>query len=638
MENEKIKYEVKLDTSEFVEGQKKIKNTTKETNKTIEESNEKSGKSFSSLNGSMKKLALAGGGLYLLKKGLEVIVQLVKTSLKIFSEQEMAFRGLNKVAKAYSQDVSEASESAKKLSEDGLVPLTSSITTLKNLIGTGFSVAEALQIAEDMKTIGKFNRVVDDLGQAMEDSSKGIKTNSIELIENVGLTERLSTTMDKANVSIAKGINLSDNQAQRQAFLNSIRKQAIKFEEDGSTATETYSESVGKLNTAMKSLGNTFGKILAPAGKTVNKILTSATKATDDFLSGETQKKAVDVRREQLREYMINLSNSAKSERDLYQKREAQEKNFLEVQNANIEIEKLNLEAREGYISANEQKILELREVTLEKEIENTVRIREEKKVQAEKDFESQLAYEQAGQQMILDFIQTADEERITQQELINNNRQEKALKNVEIERENILTAYDKRMEFLANAQSDEDNSYEKSLEDKKKLNEKRLEIDKKYAFASKSIADELMKGGTKNINDLKKLVAEQVKITGQGKVIELTTQSITDLALSVSAAATGNYPKAGELAKSSGFALLQAGAISALIGGASKALGGGSSQTSTSSNNEANNQAQQVTNNATQTQSITYQVPDDSAIFKAMLPGLDQAARDGYNIKIISR
>ena len=53
-----------------------------------------------------------------------------------------------------------------------------------------------------MKDIGAFNNVVGDLGQAYEDSTKGLKTGSMELIENIGLTQRLSTVMKDAGIDI----------------------------------------------------------------------------------------------------------------------------------------------------------------------------------------------------------------------------------------------------------------------------------------------------------------------------------------------------------------------------------------------------------------------------------------------------
>ena len=633
-ESEEIRYRAVLDTDDYVDGQEEIQGATRETNGEIQEGNETNVRSYRNLDSGLKRLVLAGGGFFILQKVLSKIVKIGKASLEIFSKQETAFLGLNKVAKAYQQDANEAANAARKLSSDGVVPLTSSINTLKNLIATGFSVAEAMQIAEDMKTIGKYNRVVEDLGQAMEDSSKGIKTNSIELIENVGLTERMSVTMEKANVSIKKGINLTDNMAQRQAFLNSIRKQAVKFEEDGAESVETYGESVIKLKTAMKSLGETFGKILSPAAKAVNRTLTAATKATNKFLSGETAKKDIDTRREQLREYKRGLSSIATIQRKLYKEREEGEKKFIQTQKINIELEKKNAEERSGYVEANEQKIWELYQNAIAKEKEDNIRINEERQKQDE--------IEQQRAQIRLDYNnkRIADlynsNEEIMKNENVAKETKEKSL---ESERAMINNAHNAEMAFLEQAHFERESLRETDIKTLEEQEQEKLDIQKKFAAASNAITQKLMKGELKSIDDLKEIVNLQVQAMAQGKVAELSMTAVTEGVLSAAAFASGNAASGAAHASAAGQALGGAAIIGALAGVANRALGGGSGgQTSTDTGNETVSQAENVAATTEPTQTITYEVPEDSVIFEAMLPGLDQAAKDGYDVRIISK
>ena len=131
------------------------------------------------------------------------------------NETRKAMLGLESTAKAFGQNFEDANKSVKDLYSDGLMPMDKSIRGFKNLLSVGFDVSQAMQISKAMKDIGAFNNVVGDLGQAYEDSTKGLKTGSMELIENIGLTQRLSAVMKDAGIDISNGIDLTNNAAQR---------------------------------------------------------------------------------------------------------------------------------------------------------------------------------------------------------------------------------------------------------------------------------------------------------------------------------------------------------------------------------------------------------------------------------------
>ena len=114
------------------------------------------------------------------------------------NETRKAMLGLECTAKAFGQNFEDANKSVKDLYSDGLMPMDKSMRGFKNLLSVGFDVSQAMQISKSLKDIGAFNNVVGDLGQAYEDSTKGLKTGSMELIENIGLTQRLSTVMKAA--------------------------------------------------------------------------------------------------------------------------------------------------------------------------------------------------------------------------------------------------------------------------------------------------------------------------------------------------------------------------------------------------------------------------------------------------------
>ena len=171
--------------------------------------------------------------------------------------------GLNEVSKAYGQSALQANKDAKELTEDGLMKLISSSQTLKFLLASKFSISEAMDIAKSMKDIGAFNNTIGNLDQAMVDAAKGIKTGSIELIENIGLTQKLSSVMDAAGVSTAQGIDITNNAAQRQALYNAIMAEGNKFQ---GNAAKLASDSLG----IYAQLGNSYEQLKIKIGETLN--------------------------------------------------------------------------------------------------------------------------------------------------------------------------------------------------------------------------------------------------------------------------------------------------------------------------------------------------------------------------------
>lgn len=174
----------------------------------------------------------------------------------------MAIRGLEYTALTFGQSQSKVTEAARELSKDGLMNLKDSAEGLKFLLSSGFNISEALQIGKAFKDIGAFNNVVGDLGQAFKDSSKGIKTGSIELIENIGFTQRLSTVMKNANIDISNGIDITNNLSQRRVLLNAITNEGIKFQ---GNANKLASDGVGiqkRLGIAIENLKSSLGKIV----------------------------------------------------------------------------------------------------------------------------------------------------------------------------------------------------------------------------------------------------------------------------------------------------------------------------------------------------------------------------------------
>lgn len=212
-------------------------------------------------------------GISMIQNALQGLVQTFKESLNVASQYEISLKGLSSVSRAFGQSQDSASNAAKSLASDGLLPLNQATQTLKNLISTGYSLDESFTLANALKNIGAFNNNLDDLGLAMETSSRGFRTNSIELIDNIGLTERLSSILKKAGVDVSQGIALTESATQRQAVYNAVLKEAQKFNGDAAAYTETYSGKIAQLNNSVKEMQNSFGEFITGPGINFVRIL-----------------------------------------------------------------------------------------------------------------------------------------------------------------------------------------------------------------------------------------------------------------------------------------------------------------------------------------------------------------------------
>jgi len=211
-------------------------------------------------------------------------IGLFRDLIQSANQASMAVKGLEYTAIAFGQSQSQVTAAARELAQDGLISLKDSAEGLKFLLASGFNVSEALQIGKSFKDIGAFNNVVGDLGQAFKDSAKGIKTGSIELIENIGFTQRLSTVMKQANIDISQGIDITNNLGQRRALLNAITVEGGKFQ---GNANKLAADGVGaqnKLATSFETLKASLGGVISVAITPFIKTLTEDIKSLNDAL------------------------------------------------------------------------------------------------------------------------------------------------------------------------------------------------------------------------------------------------------------------------------------------------------------------------------------------------------------------
>lgn len=109
-------------------------------------------------------------------------------------------------------------------------------------------------------------------------------TNSIELIENIGLTTRLGSALQKQGFTQEDLTDKNKKGAALQALQNILLKDAAKFTGDAAKFAETYAGAQARLDSATTRLSTTIGRDLTEALAPVVSLFADFTRFISDFI------------------------------------------------------------------------------------------------------------------------------------------------------------------------------------------------------------------------------------------------------------------------------------------------------------------------------------------------------------------
>lgn len=209
----------------------------------------------------------------------------VRDAVRLSSEFSNALIGLSSVARAFGTDADSAKDAARRLSADGLLPLKDSATGLKNLLATGFSLDQSVQLMKAFKDAAAFGRQgALSFGDAIRSATEGVKNGNSILVDNAGITKNLSQILKEAGFSAQDLSRASSDAAVRMALFNGILKESAAFTGDAARLTETYSGQISRLQTSWDNLLATIGTAITQ-NATVSRLLG----AVSDALFGMNQ-------------------------------------------------------------------------------------------------------------------------------------------------------------------------------------------------------------------------------------------------------------------------------------------------------------------------------------------------------------
>lgn len=220
-------------------------------------------KSFSNTlkDGSMQLAALGAAATLALNN----VISKLNTAVDAAVKQQNALMGLSSIARSFGADVNLATQAAKDLSADGLMPLGDAAAGLKNLLASGFSLPNAIKLMNAFKDSAAFGRQGSlEFGQAIVGATEGIKNGNSALVDNAGVTKNLSNILVDAGYSAMDLSKAGSDVGVRMAIFNGILKETNPMLGDAAKLADSFGGAQAKMNTQITQANVALGEALQP--------------------------------------------------------------------------------------------------------------------------------------------------------------------------------------------------------------------------------------------------------------------------------------------------------------------------------------------------------------------------------------
>jgi len=215
--------------------------------------------------------------------GLRAVNETMRSSVEAASKYEMTMRGLDSTAEAFGHSASEVRKAALKLSEDGLLTPAQSAEALKNVLaGLKFATLDqGVAMVAAMKDTAAYNRVLYDYGDAIIQTTRGVRNRNSILTDSAGVQKNLSIIMKESGMEIQDLDDASKGYAATQAFINGYLNESVFAAGDAADSLNTYQGQLAQMNAQLNESKVLLGQVLTPA-------FSAFTEMQKDVLSGIT--------------------------------------------------------------------------------------------------------------------------------------------------------------------------------------------------------------------------------------------------------------------------------------------------------------------------------------------------------------
>mgnify|MGYP001595042291 CR=1 FL=1 len=190
----------------------------------------------------------------------------IKDTIDASIKMENAVIGLSSVSRAMGQDIGQTTQAAKNLAADGLKSVTDAASGLKNLLASGFSLPEAIQLMNGFKDTAAFNRQgMLGFGEAIVGATQGIKNQNSIMVDNAGVTKNLSVILKEAGLSVNDLGKVSSDAGVRQKMLGGLLKETAVSAGDAARMTQTLGGQQAQLSATIFTMKAKIGDIIRVA-------------------------------------------------------------------------------------------------------------------------------------------------------------------------------------------------------------------------------------------------------------------------------------------------------------------------------------------------------------------------------------
>lgn len=205
--------------------------------------------------------------LGILNQSLGVLKTNLLSSIDTTQKFESALIGLETVAgrKLGMQAIPLATQAAKDLAADGLLPVQNAATGLKNLLASGFNLEEATNLMYVFKDSAAFGRQSAlSFGDAVSSATEGIKNGNSILVDNAGITKNLSMILTEAGYSQQDLMRATTDAGVRQALYNGLLKEGALFQGDAARLAGTTAGQLARISATLINLKVAMGQFIKP--------------------------------------------------------------------------------------------------------------------------------------------------------------------------------------------------------------------------------------------------------------------------------------------------------------------------------------------------------------------------------------
>ena len=216
----------------------------------------------SKLQSASLQLAALGAAATL---ALTQVVNYLDKAVDAAVRQQNALMGLSSVARGTGNSIDAATQAAKDLSADGLMPLGDAAAGLKNLLAAGFSLPEAIKLMNAFKDSAAFGRQgALEFGQSIVGATEGIKNGNSILVDNAGVTKNISVMLKEQGKSVNDVMNITSDASVRQALYNGILKETQHQLGDSQKLAESFGGAQSRMRTQITYVAIALGEALQP--------------------------------------------------------------------------------------------------------------------------------------------------------------------------------------------------------------------------------------------------------------------------------------------------------------------------------------------------------------------------------------